>query len=469
MNRTDRYLVLDQGSHASRAMIFDAGGQALASRLCPVSSRHPRPGRVEHDPEEVVASLQQAMEGVAADGVGAAGLATQRSSVVCWNRRTGRALSPVISWQDRRATDWMDRFSTKWPDIQARTGLFPSAHYGAGKLAWCLNHLPAVRKALKDGDLAWGPLAGFLLFRLLRERPLCVDAGNASRTLLWNIRTLDWDPFLLELFSLPAPPLPRCVPSCHDFGCLDVAGRKVPLKIVMGDLPAALFASGLPQPDIAYINVGTGAFVQRLLRAPPEGVRGFLRTVAYQDAHACVHALEGTVNGAGCALAWFEERCGIHDITEHLPEWLQREVEPPLFLNGVAGLGSPFWKPAFESRFVGEGKAWQRAVAIVESIAFLLQFNLEGMNPYTAPVSAIRISGGLASMDGLCQRLANLSGIPVMRSAQAEATARGCAFLLAESPDGWYGTDTDEPFQPYDDAGLKRRYARWRTLMPQHH
>jgi len=147
-----------------------------------------------------------------------------------------------------------------------------------------------------------------------------------------------------------------------------------------------------------------------------------------------------------------------------VPEWLQREGDVPLFLNGVSGLGSPFWNPVFNSRFVGEGELWQQAVAVVESITFLLQINLEGMATYVPVPAAIHIGGGLAQLDGFCQRLANLAGIPVIRPAQSEATSRGCAFLLAGCPDDWQA-EPDDVFRLRADAGLADRYARWKALM----
>ncbi|GMQ99435.1 MAG: glycerol kinase GlpK [Zetaproteobacteria bacterium] len=460
------YLVLDQGSHASRAMLFDHMGHVISAEERAIATQYPQSGMVEHDPEEVLESLREAMRAtVAGHRVAAAGLATQRSSIVCWNRNTGRVLSPVISWQDVREAAWMSGFSQYRDDIHARTGLFPSAHYGVSKLHWCLDHLPAVQQALGDGELAWGPLASFLLFRLLTERPLLADPGNASRTLLWNMHARDWDAHLLEMFTLSRQSLPQCVPNRHDFGHLDISGRKIPMQVVMGDLPASLFAAGQPQRDVAYINAGTGAFVQRVMQKEPEDVKHFLTGVAYQDAHTVLYSLEGTVNGAGSALEWFKQENSISCLEEGLPGWLQREGNVPLFLNGVSGLGSPFWNPVFNSRFVGEGEVWQQAVAVVESIVFLLRINLEGMAAYVSVPAAIHIGGGLAQLDGFCQRLANLADIPVVRLAQSEATACGCAFLLAGRPDNWQMPEPDDAFPPRADAGLTGRYVRWKALM----
>jgi len=462
----ETYLVLDQGSHASRAMLFDGVGHRIANSTQPIATIRPQPGWVEHDPEAILDSLRQVMAmAVAGYNVATAGLATQRSSIVCWNRNTGQALSPVISWQDVRAATWMDAFSRYRDDIQAMTGLFPSPHYGVSKLYWCLTHISAVKQALDNDELVYGPLASFLLFRLLDERPLLADPGNASRTLLWNMHTMDWDAHLLDMFALPQQALPSCVPSRHDFGHLEIEGQFIPVQVVMGDLPASLFASGRPQCDTAYINAGTGAFVQRVMHKSLADSHDFLNGVVYQSEEAVLYSLEGTVNGAGSAFEWFKKTEPLISLEEHLSEWLQREDDIPLFLNGVSGLGSPFWNPDFESRFVGEGEGWQQAVAVVESIVFLLQVNLEGMSAYVSPPGQIRMSGGLSNLDGFCQWLANLARVPVIRSMQSEATARGCAFLLAGCPDEWPETGKSDVFKPVEDTGLTRRYARWKTLM----
>ena len=304
------YLCIDQGGHASRALVFDGRGVLHASSLREVGVRAPTPDRVEQDPEELVASLRAVIAeavislGDRADQIVSAGIATQRSSIVCWDRRTGAALSPVISWQDRRAHQWLDQFSAHTSEVHRRTGLMLSAHYGASKLCWCLDHLPAVTAARREGRLAMGPLASFLLFRLLAEKPMLADPANAARTLLWNIRSLDWDPWLLECFGVPRDPLPHCVPTHHPFGTLHVKERRIPLTVATGDQSAALFSLGAPQPEAAYINMGTGAFIQRAIHQAPEA-DGLLTGMVYRDAYRTVFVLEGTINGAAAALRCF--------------------------------------------------------------------------------------------------------------------------------------------------------------------
>lgn len=469
----DLFLAIDQGGHASRALVFDRAGGLVAEAFENIRVLHPQAHWVEHDPQEVLSATRHAIHlavtqlGSRAQDIVAAGLATQRSSIVCWDRESGAALSPIISWQDRRAAQWIDHFSAKDEVIHRATGLFLTAHYGVSKLHWCLKNLPKVKEAHLSHRLAWGPMASFLLFHLLQERPVLVDPANASRTLLWNVHTRDWDDELLDLFGVPREPLPRCVPTCFDYGHLDILGRAVPLTVVNGDQSAALYAFGVPRHGFAYVNIGTGAFVQRPSGGQVDYAPRLLTSVALQCGDDVTYVLEGTVNGAGSALVEVERQLGVdpQQAERDIGQWLDATAEPPLFLNGVSGLGAPYWIPNFISRFVGDGTAAERLVAVIESIVFLLQVNLEEMNQIFIPPRRLIASGGLARVDGLCQRLADITGLPVHRPAECEATARGTAFLLAGQPAHWPEQSAHSEFSPRENDALQQRFARWRGEM----
>ena len=239
----------------------------------------------------------------------------------------------------------------------------------------------------------------------------------------------------------------------------------MPLAAVNGDQSAAVFAFGWPDQDSAYVNIGTSAFVQRVLTRDPGYVPRQLTGIILDDGETTVYTVEGNVNGAGTALEWLRGELGIEDIVSLLPQWLAMAGEPPLFLNGIAGLGGPFWKPDFISRFIGAGEPWQKAVAVVESIAFLLQANIEEMARYLPPAARIRISGGVSLIDGLCRRLASVSGLPVHRREDAEATARGIGYLAAGRPALWNDAAAEEVFAPVEDPAIRARYRRWRASM----
>jgi len=465
-------LAIDQGTHASRALVFDARGEIIARGEREIALVRPQPDWAEQDGDEIVASVHAAVAqavaqlGSRAGDLASAGLSSQRASCLCWDRASGTPLSPVFSWQDRRMHGWIDALQAHGDDVHRRTGLFLSPHYGASKLRWALDHLPRVRQALDAGRLAWGPMVSFLAFRLCRERPLLADPQCAARSQLWNLQTRDWDGELLHLFGLPAGWLPASALTCQHWGTLACGGIEAPLQAVNGDQSAAVFAFGWPEAESAYVNVGTSAFVQRALLQPPGHVPRQLTGIILADGATTVYMVEGNVNGAGAGLEWLSAQLGLDDLTAWLPEWLERPAPDLLFLNGIAGLGGPFWQARFDSRFVGgEAEPWQQAVALVESIAFLLQANVEHMAPYVPRVERIRVSGGVSQLDGLCRRLASLNGVPVRRRDDPEASARGIAYLAAGRPSQWHAGTAEDVFEPRPDAGLHERYRRWRALM----
>lgn len=391
-----------------------------------------------------------------------AGLATQRSSIVCWDRSSGNALSPVISWQDRRHAAFVDALRPNAAAIHERTGLVLSPHYGASKLRWCLDHLPLVRAAADDGRLALGPLSSFILFRLLRERPLLVDPANASRTQLWDPVTRQWAEDLLELFGVPGRYLPQPVPSRYAFGSLRLGERSVPLGVCTGDQSTVPYAFGPVDLASAYVNLGTGAFIQcplaEPLRAPP-----LLTSVVWADAETVTYALEGSVNGAASAFDWLGETEGVdaHRMLAALTPAAAQAISPVLFLNGVSGLGSPFWIANFASRFVGRGGIDAKLLAVLESILFLIRVNLDEMRTRHSTLVRILVTGGLSSSDLLCQRLADLTALPVIRHASREATARGLAFLTAGQPPSWGEPADARRFEPERDTALLERFFAW--------
>lgn len=459
------YLAIDQGGHASRAFIFDALGNAVASAECSVNTYTPAPDWVEHDCEEIIRSIEHAIReavtrlGARRSHIVAAGLATQRSSIVCWDEMSGRALSPIISWQDRRNAVWLEQLALDPQLLHQCTGLFASPHYGASKIRWCLDHVPAVQQALAQQRLKIGPMASYIVQRLTHGTEAITDPANGSRTLLMNIERLEWEPQLLEKFGIPLAILPRCVPNHYSFGTIAVDELRIPLTVVTGDQSAAIFAWGMPRTDAAYANLGTGAFIQRLISRPLHHPRLLCSIVDHDD--VTTYALEGTINGAGRALRWFSEHARMSDLEIILPSLLEHISDPPLFINAVSGLATPYWRPNLRSEFIGAADSSHQAVAVVESIVFLLQRNLEELETMLPAATEIIVSGGLAQLDGLCQRLADLSGKPVLRPACHEATAQGLAWLLAGRPPTWNPLVAAERIESRPAPMLQQRYHAW--------
>ncbi len=469
------YLALDQGGQSSRSLIIDDQGRVLSQASVPVSTMNPKPGWVEQDPGQLVDSLLQsatrALAGLSIQersNIRSAALVTQRSSLVCWQRYTGEALYPVISWQDRRADKWLANLPISGDWLQKRTGLRLSPHYGASKIRWCLDQVEAVQSSLAKGELCIGPLSSFLTARLTRERTICADPANASRTLLYNIERHCWDEQLLACFAIPEAVLPTLVPTTYEFGSLEIDELCIPLRLVNGDQSAALFSLGQLESESAYVNVGTGAFVSMqanpMLYDPPE----LLKSIVYrQDAKngQARFVIEGTVNGAGSALVWAREQLDLGE-GEDIDLSVDQPCAPPLFINAIGGLGSPFWQPGLEPRFIGSGTPKMKLTSVLESIAFLLTVNIQCLQRAGYQPNKLIVSGGLANIRGFCQILADVSQIDVWRPLQLEATALGAVYLLANQPGKWQPVDGEWFHVRHPESKLLGdRYTRWHKAL----
>lgn len=466
------YLSIDQGGHASRVIAFNAAGEPLAHSESPIDTHYPRPDRVEHDARQVLDSISRCLHAVIeklgddARYIEGAGLATQRSSIVCWDRHSGEPLSPILSWQDRRGHALLQAMELDREDIHKTTGLFPSAYYGASKMTWCLENLDAVKQAAAGGSLCCAPMASYLIHRLVEQNSYLVDPVNASRTLLWHLHRRDWDEYLLRQFDIPREVLPESVASNHPFGDIVIGEHRIPLSVVSGDQSAALYAHGELQYETAYVNVGTGAFVSRPLGYALRYGRRLLSSIIYADEDGSRYVMEGTVNGAGSAVDWLQKQVPVEDLWERLPGWLAQENKPPLFFNGVSGLAAPYWVTEFETGFSDENAPpREKYVALIESIVFLLFANVQEMMKCASKPQQVQIGGGLSQLDGLCQRLADLSRLPVYRPAQCEATARGTAYLVAGRPNNWPEQRHGDWFEPRDNATLEARFVLWESGM----
>ena len=460
-------LSIDQGTHATRAMLVDKSGRVRFSTLADIaiSLRH---GHVEQDPEEILASVVASVEKAlaASKQIGSltcAGLATQRSSLVTWDRRNGTPLSAIIGWQDCRAARWLQRLAPKEREIKKRTGLPLSAHYSASKLRWLIHNLPAVRKACQKGYLAWGPVSSYLLFHLLEKSSWVVDHANAQRTHLLNLHTLTWDSLLLNLFEIPVHPLPENKPICDDYGNLKLC--RVPVTAVTGDQQAAFFSLGNPRPQTAVINLGTGAFILLGTGGRLHQHQRLLSGLAHTTGTQTCYLVEGTVNGAGAAISWASQKWGIQNVTDQLPGWLSDQAIPPVFINSVGGLGSPWWRTNITPHLLGDGTAPQRMVAVAESILFLIQENLNVMKKMGLTIARLQVTGGLARIDALCQRLADLSRTAVYRPSETEATARGVAWLAFQCPARWPKPGRGRVFKPKKNNALLKRFRIFHEMM----
>ncbi|MCK4709218.1 MAG: hypothetical protein KAU21_11425 [Gammaproteobacteria bacterium] len=460
----DNYLVIDQGTHASRCIIYDSGGQILAQAEHPLNVYRQDNGFIEQNAEEILASiyfsLDQIRQHQAFENITAAALITQRSTIVGWDKQTGKALSAAISWQDTRAADSLQPLENQLAEIQKITGLVLSPHYGASKIKWLIDNNEDCRQAYQNNGIIIAPLACYLIRQLTSTTGAYVDHVNASRTQLFDINKLNWSQTMLDKFDLNRNCLPETKPCLSDYGML--RHHNIPLKLVSGDQNAAIFANGLPDTDTILVNIGSGAFVLKITEKLQKSSR-LLNGLAVTRPDNNIYLQEGTVNGAGSAIDTLFDEINEEDFFKELPQWISSVQLPPIFINTISGLGSPWWNKTIQPHYLNydqtetskEISLPERAVAMIESIAFLLQNNIELLAD--ADSRQIYISGGLSNLDGLCQKLADLSGFIIKRFANTEASATGAAWLLANS-EQWQLDITSTCFKPEENKPLKLRY-----------
>jgi len=468
------YLAIDQGTHASRACLFDEAGRLVSEHSKKIQLRRISRTHIEQDANEIVNSVKQVVtkllhETNTQQTIAACGITIQRSSVVAW-QNDGVAISPVLSWQDTRGSQQLEGLRKVEGEIQQLSGLPLSAHYGASKLHYLLNSIK--RQNLTPESLRLSPLISYLLFHILEQHPYIVDHTNAQRTQLFGITELNWSPRLIELFKVPLQTLPNCVPVLNNTGPAHgkLVGTDIPVTAISGDQNAAFFGAGLLNAETALVNFGSGAFILCSLPHYLASKRQ-LSTIVCSENNTVQYVREATINGAGSALTWLENRYKTSDLWKQLPAWLNEIKQPPVFINSVGGLGSPWWNNSIEAKFIAENMSLNQAeaglesqaVAVIESIVFMVCINLEIMQSEQT-LRKLRVCGGLSQLDGLCQRLADLSTLPVERLNLSEATARGIAWLAADRPDDWSSVKA-EVFIPASNTHLDKRYKLFRTTL----
>lgn len=470
----EHILVIDQGTHASRCIIFDSAENIIAQSEYPLSLYRQGEHFIEQNPEKILASIYYCIDKLQQKGklahISRAALVTQRSTIIGWNKNSGKALSSAISWQDTRASSLLAPLRPFTQEIQAITGLPLSPHYGASKMQWLIENNQACKTAYEQDELIVAPLACYLIEQLTGLTNAVVDHVNASRTQLLDINTLDWSIDMLKKFNIDS----KCLPSPKS--CLTDYGKfrhhDFSLKLVSGDQNAALFANGNPPPGSILVNIGTGAFALKITETLEKNP-SLLNGLAVSTNKSKTFVQEGTVNGAGAALAQLYNEIEEQNLFQQLPGWLNIIQQPPIYINTIGGLGSPWWNSTLAAHFLAqEDRDFdlpERAVAIIESIAFLLQNNLELLRDINS--RQIIISGGLSALDGLCQKLADLSGFEVNRFDNTEASATGAAWLLAHS-EKWPVKQPDACFKPEKNDALQSRYNTFTSqlsLLTQQH
>jgi glycerol kinase len=440
-------LAIDQGTTSCRALLFGLPGsdvRAVAQRE--FAQHFPRPGWVEHDASEIWATQLGVITecltraGVGAGDLDAIGITNQRETAVLWDRATGEPVCPAIVWQDRRTAGHCDRLKREGRGglIRSRTGLEIDAYFSATKLAWMLEHTDGARARAERGELAFGTVDAWLVWKLTGGAVHATDATNASRTMLCDLATLDWDDGLLDLFGVPRAALPRIVPSAGVVGetAPGVLPASVPIAGVAGDQQAALFGQRCVTPGSAKNTYGTGCFM--LMNTGPAPVRSehrLLSTAAWKTGVGAAYALEGAVFVAGAVVQWLRDGLGIIRGAKDV-EALARSVPDSggvAFVPAFTGLGAPHWDQHARGTITGltRGSTGAHiARAALESIALQVADVADAMaNDAGRPMTGLHVDGGAAANDLLMQLQADVLGIPVIRPRNLETTALGAALL----------------------------------------
>ena len=482
-----KYIVaLDQGTTSSRAVVVDENGKVVAVHGMEFPQIYPQPGWVEHDPAQIlssqVESLKKAVEKAAIDpkDIVGIGITNQRETTIIWDKVTGKPVCNAIVWQCRRTAAEIERLKAEGASeiIRKKTGLIPDAYFCGSKIQWILRNVPGARVAAQAGELLFGTVDTWLIWNLTREHAHVTDVSNASRTMLFNIHTMDWDQELLDLMEIPHVLLPKVVDSSGVVGMLDksILGVEIPIAGIAGDQQAALFGQACYEKGMVKTTYGTGGFL--LMQTGTEAVEsenGLLTTVAWRMGGKTEYALEGSVFVAGASIQWLRDEMKLissaaesEEVALSVPDTAGVYVVP-----AFTGMGAPYWDMYGRGAIVGLTRGAGRAHivrATLEAIAFQNADVMDAMTRDSGiPLSQMRADGGASANGFLMQFQADVLGIPVVRPAVTETTAMGAAYLAGLAVGVWESREqvaalwrTDRIFQPqWSEDQRAERLRQW--------
>lgn len=483
-------LALDQGTTSSRAILFDSSGKIVGTAQQPFRQIFPRPGWVEHNPEEIWDSqLQTARQVIeendAARQVAAIGITNQRETTIIWDRHTGEPVYNAIVWQCRRTADICEQLKSEGYDrvLQEKTGLVTDPYFSGTKVMWLLENVPGIRQRAERGELAFGTIDSFLLWRLTEGKVHATDVSNASRTLLFNIHTRQWDDEILARFNIPRSLLPDVLPSSNVFGESTLFGGAIPIGGMAGDQQAATFGQVCINAGMAKNTYGTGCFL--LMNTGSEAMTSknrLLTTVAWQLGDQPVqYALEGSVFIAGAAVQWLREGIKLIDEASEA-ESLATSVADTggvYVVPAFVGLGAPYWNSEARGAIVGLTRGSERAHivrATLESIAYQTRDVVEAMHADSGiALHDLRVDGGVVRNNFLMQFQADILGVTVQRPVITETTALGAAYLAGLSTGFVQSIDqlathwkVEQSFEPTMSSDQREMlYAGWKHAVKQ--
>jgi len=482
-----RVLSLDQGTTSSRAVLFDEECRVLRSEKLEFRQVFPRPGWVEHDPGAIWSTQIQTAKKVAMkyrNEIAGIGVTNQRETTIVWDRRTGKPIHNAIVWQDRRTAPIIDELASRGYSsyIRRTTGLIPDAYFSGPKIKWLLDYVPGAKKRAKKGDLLFGTVDTYLIWKLTRGRVHATDDSNASRTMIFDINRRRWDQRLLDLLGIPLDMLPEVKSSSGILGYTEkrLLGREIPISGVAGDQQAALFGQAGFEQGAAKNTYGTGCFI--LLNTgvqAPEPNPGLVSTIAWSFNNTVIYALEGSVFVGGALVQWLRDQLGLVKRASDT-EQIARQTPSSggvFFVPALTGIGAPYWDMYARGLIIGitrDTTKNQIIRAALESICLQTVDALEAMTKATGRrLRSLRVDGGASVNNFLMQLQADLLALPIERSAIPETTAMGAAFLAGLGIGLWNDLDelknlskVDRVFRPSMSAKLRVEIRRgWKRAV----
>lgn len=479
-----RYILsIDQGTTSCRAILFQTDGKVLSMEQKEFQQYFPKPGWVEHDANEILSAqiecITQAVKkaGIKDNEIASVAITNQRETTVVWNRRTMEPIHPAIVWQCRRTADITETLKTYSQLFREKTGLIPDAYFSGPKIAWILDNVPGARAQAENGELAFGTIDSWLIAKLSKEQNHFTEPSNASRTMLFNLKNLDWDSELLKITRVPASMMPQVVASNSHFGTTrtDLVGFSAPISAVLGDQQAALFGQCCFEPGMFKCTYGTGSFLLGNTGCQMHSVDGLLTTIAWKLAkEKTVFALEGSTFISGAVIQWLRDSLDLianSDETESLAKSLTTN-EGVYFVPAFVGLGSPFWQADVRGTIIGLTRGTGKAHlvrAALESIAYQIKDIAQVIKENKLALNELRVDGGVSKNDFVLQFQSDLLNIPVKRAKQSEATAWGVAALAALTQGLVTQTQLEENWQcsavfnPINDRD--KEYSGWKSAL----
>ena len=483
-------LVIDQGTTSTRGIVFGPDAEPIASAQAEFPQIYPRPGWVEHDPETLwettLLTAREALRRAAceAKSLAAIGIANQRETALIWERATGKPIANAIVWQDRRTAELCARLKAEGaePQVTATTGLVIDPYFSATKIAWLLDNAPGARAAAERGELAFGTVDAFLLWRLTNGAVHATDATNASRTLLYDIRNGAWDGDMLRLFRVPRALLPEVKDTAGEFGTTapEPLGASVPIRALIGDQQSALIGQACVAPGTVKATYGTGGFLLLNIGDEPVPSRNrLLTTVAYQWRGKRTYALEGSIFSAGATVQWLRDGLKIIATAPEAGALAANvaSTDGVYCVPAFAGLGAPYWSSEARALLCGLTRGTSREViarAALESVGYQSRDLIEAMSADAGQtIGAVRVDGGMAASDWTMQFLADMLGHSVDRPANLESTALGAAFAAGWQAGVYPGPESfaghrraDRVFIPDINEGAREAlYRGWRQAV----